>query len=226
MPAMKDKIFAVIDTNVIVSALLSSNLESNPVRVFRAIVQERVVPLYNDEILEEYRSVLSRPKFHLDLPLIETVIKAIVTDGLNIDRTLAAGIDFTDPKDIVFYEVALSVEDSCYWQYKAFPCKTIHCHPCRNGSYLGSKVISGRGSSAHLILCTFASQKQMSLPGEPQGSILGGRFQFYSPTIAHPFHRRPPCAPSSLRRLRSARLTAAIIHRTKNLYKSFLISAN
>ena len=115
MPAMKDKIFAVIDTNVIVSALLSSNLESNPVRVFRAIVQERVVPLYNDEILEEYRSVLSRPKFHLDLPLIETVIKAIVTDGLNIDRTLAAGIDFTDPKDtkdIVFYEVALSVEDS------------------------------------------------------------------------------------------------------------------
>ena len=66
MPAMKDKIFAVIDTNVIVSALLSSNLESNPVKVFRAIVQERIVPLYNDEILEEYKSVLSRPKFHLN----------------------------------------------------------------------------------------------------------------------------------------------------------------
>ena len=68
---MKDKIFAVIDTNVIVSALLSSNLESNPVKVFRAIVQERIVPLYNDEILEEYKSVLSRPKFHLNLSLIE-----------------------------------------------------------------------------------------------------------------------------------------------------------
>ena len=87
MPAMKDKIFAVIDTNVIVSALLSSNLESNPVKVFRAIVQERIVPLYNDEILEEYKSVLSRPKFHLNHSLIETVIKAIITDGLNIDRT-------------------------------------------------------------------------------------------------------------------------------------------
>ena len=71
MPAMKDKIFAVIDTNVIVSALISSNLESNPVKVFRAIVQERIVPLFNDEILEEYKSVLSRSKFHLDLPLIE-----------------------------------------------------------------------------------------------------------------------------------------------------------
>ena len=104
MPAMKDKIFAVIDTNVIVSALLSSNLESNPVKVFRAIVQERIVPLYNDEILEEYKSVLSRPKF--------TVIKAIITDGLNIDRTPTADIEFPDPKDIVFYEIALSVEDS------------------------------------------------------------------------------------------------------------------
>ena len=112
MPAMKDKIFAVIDTNVIVSALLSSNLESNPVKVFRAIVQERIVPLYNDEILEEYKSVLSRPKFHLNHSLIETVIKAIITDGLNIDRTPAADIEFPDPKDIVFYEVALSVEDS------------------------------------------------------------------------------------------------------------------
>ena len=112
MPAMKDKIFAVIDTNVIVSALLSGNLESNPVKVFRAIVQEQIVPLYNDEILEEYRCVLSRPKFHLDLPLIDTVIKAIIADGLNIDRTPATDIDFPDPKDIVFYEVALSVEDS------------------------------------------------------------------------------------------------------------------
>ena len=75
-------------------------------------MQERIVPLYNDEILEEYKSVLSRPKFHLNLSLIETVIKAIITDGLNIDRTPAADIEFPDPKDLVFYEVALSVEDS------------------------------------------------------------------------------------------------------------------
>ncbi len=75
-------------------------------------MQERIVPLYNDEILEEYKSVLSRPKFHLNLSLIETVIKAIITDGLNIDRTPAADIEFPDPKDLVFYEIALSVEDS------------------------------------------------------------------------------------------------------------------
>lgn len=131
MLAMEDKIFAVIDTNVIVSALLSGNLESNPVKVFRAIMQERIVPLYNDEILEEYRCVLSRSKFHLDLPLIETVIKAIITDGLNIDRTPAADINFPDPKDIVFYEVALSVEDSYLvtGNIKHFPVKPFVVTP-------------------------------------------------------------------------------------------------
>ena len=79
---MSDKIFAVVDTNVLVSALISKSIDSNPMKVFRAIVTERIVPLYNDEILQEYRSVLSREKFHLDKTLIETVLKAIVTDGL------------------------------------------------------------------------------------------------------------------------------------------------
>ena len=131
MPAMKDRFFAVIDTNVIISALLSSNLESNPAKVFHAIVQERIVPLYNDEILEEYRCVLSRPKFHLDPSLIETVIKAIVADGLDIDRTPATDIDFPDSKDIVFYEVALSVEDSYLvtGNIKHFPVKPFVVTP-------------------------------------------------------------------------------------------------
>lgn len=82
MPEMKDKFFAVIDTNVIVSALISKNLDSNPGKVFRAIVQERIIPFFNDEILAEYRCVLSRPKFHLAPALIETVLKAIIVDGI------------------------------------------------------------------------------------------------------------------------------------------------
>ena len=35
---MENKLYAVIDTNIIVSALISSNLDSNPVKVFRAII--------------------------------------------------------------------------------------------------------------------------------------------------------------------------------------------
>ena len=105
---MSDKIFAVVDTNVLVSALISKSIDSNPMKVFRAIVTEQIVPLYNDEILlQEYQSVLSREKFHLDKTLIETVLKAIVTDGLCLDRTPAVDVEFPDPKDVVFYEIAL-----------------------------------------------------------------------------------------------------------------------
>lgn len=109
---MEGKIYAVIDTNVIVSALISKSLESNPLKVFRAIFQNRIVPLYNDEILDEYRTVLSRSKFRLDKSMIETVLKAVAVDGLSMDRTPADDVDFPDLKDIVFYEVALSKEDS------------------------------------------------------------------------------------------------------------------
>ena len=86
---MEDRFYAVIDTNVIVSAVISKNLESNPAKIIRAIVQDRIVPLFNDEILDEYREVLSRPKFHLAQAQIDMVLKAIVTDGLNLDRTSA-----------------------------------------------------------------------------------------------------------------------------------------
>lgn len=136
---MKDKFFAVIDTNVIVSALISKNIDSDPGKVFRAIVQERIVPLYNDEILEEYRCVLSRPKFHLAPALIETVLKAIIVDGLNSDRVPATGIDFPDPKDIVFYEIAISKENAYLvtGNIKHFPVRSFIVSPAEMMEILG-----------------------------------------------------------------------------------------
>lgn len=138
-PEMKDKFFAVIDTNVIVSALISKNIDSNPGKVFRAIVQERIVPLYNDEILAEYRCVLSRPKFHLAPALIETVLKAIIVDGLNLDRVPATGIDFPDPKDIVFYEIAISKENAYLvtGNIKHFPVRSFIVSPAEMVELLG-----------------------------------------------------------------------------------------
>lgn len=136
---MKDKFLAVIDTNVIVSALISKNIDSNPGKVFRAIVQERIVPLYNDEILAEYRCVLSRPKFHLASALIETVLKAIIVDGLNLDRVPATGIDFPDPKDIVFYEIAISKENAYLvtGNIKHFPVRSFIVTPAEMVELLG-----------------------------------------------------------------------------------------
>ena len=53
--------YAVIDTNVLVSALLKS--ASIPGIVARESLEGQIIPLLNDEIIAEYRAVLSRPKF-------------------------------------------------------------------------------------------------------------------------------------------------------------------
>ena len=53
--------FAVIDTNVVVSALL--NHSSTPGKVLEEALVGRIIPLLHDEILDEYDDVLRRPKF-------------------------------------------------------------------------------------------------------------------------------------------------------------------
>ena len=52
---------AVIDTNVLVSGLLSP--AGNEALILLAIHQGLVHPCFSDEILEEYAAVLARPKF-------------------------------------------------------------------------------------------------------------------------------------------------------------------
>ena len=45
---------AVIDTNVLVSALFSFSGNSNPSIIIRKIIDGDITPLYNEEILAEY----------------------------------------------------------------------------------------------------------------------------------------------------------------------------
>ena len=108
----KNNIYAVIDTNVIVSALISSNDKSNPTVIVRAVLRGEIKPVYNDEIISEYIEVLSRDKFHIQKSDIDLVISHIIKIGLKVERTEAVEEAFPDPKDVVFYEVALSKEDS------------------------------------------------------------------------------------------------------------------
>ena len=49
-------IYAVIDTNVFVSALFSKNINVATVKVLDAIFQGKIVPLYNDEITVPIRN--------------------------------------------------------------------------------------------------------------------------------------------------------------------------
>ena len=55
-------IFAVFDTNVLIAALLSKHADSATVQVVNAIADNRIIPLYNYDILAEYDEVLHREK--------------------------------------------------------------------------------------------------------------------------------------------------------------------
>ena len=56
-------VYAVIDTNVMVSAMLSSHDDAATVRVVEKLFTGEIIPLYCTEILDEYYDVLHRDKF-------------------------------------------------------------------------------------------------------------------------------------------------------------------
>ena len=105
------KIYAVIDTNVIVSALLSCHQDSATVKILDHLYDRTIIPVYNDEILNEYAVVLRRPKFKFSEVTINATLEAIKKGGMRSDR-IRTNENLPDPKDVVFYEVTLSVEDS------------------------------------------------------------------------------------------------------------------
>lgn len=105
------KYHAVIDTNVLVSSMLTRFSDSPVVKVVSAIRNKTLIPMYNNDILAEYSTVLNRERFHFDKQLVDQTISLIVQNGINCDRAPISEV-FPDPDDIVFYEVALSRDDS------------------------------------------------------------------------------------------------------------------
>ena len=108
----KAKLYAVIDTNVIVSSFFSLDGTSNPAIVIGAVLSGAITPLYNDEILREYIDVLARPKFPFSKSQIEEVIAFFKDFGLDTKRTKATDEAFSDSDDIVFYEVMMTIGDA------------------------------------------------------------------------------------------------------------------
>jgi len=123
-------IYAVIDTNVIVSAYITKNLMAATSRVWAAVLQGKIVPVYSDEIIDEYTEVLRRKKFDIPEHLIKWAIDRILMNGIHGER-VPSQEDFPDPKDVVFYEVALSNEDAYLvtGNKKHFPNKPIVVTP-------------------------------------------------------------------------------------------------
>lgn len=107
----KMKFLTIIDTNVIVSAFLSRHNDSATVLFLDYLFKGTITPIYNDEILNEYSTVLTRSKFKIAKEKIDAVLTEIKTKGIHSER-INSGETLPDDKDLVFYEVALSKEDS------------------------------------------------------------------------------------------------------------------
>ena len=104
-------VYAVIDTNIFVSALITHNSNASTARVLENLLLHRIIPLYNDDIIKEYDEVLHRAKFKLSEEQISTVIEHVKENGIDSSRFPYAG-EMPDEDDRVFYEICLSKEDS------------------------------------------------------------------------------------------------------------------
>ncbi len=103
------KYYAVIDTNVVVSAMLKWN--SVPGAILELAIDGPIIPVLNDEILREYQEVLLRPKFHFTNRIVSEVISAIKSRAIFSDEE-ETDIDLPDPKDRVFYAVVMEQRKS------------------------------------------------------------------------------------------------------------------
>ena len=117
--------YATIDTNVVVSSLLKPG--SIPDIILEYIRKGIIIPLLNNEILNEYKEVLNRNNFDFSSYEIETKLEMICKNAifLNREKTIEK---FIDNNDIVFYEIVMSAR-SIYDAYlitgnkKHFPSK-------------------------------------------------------------------------------------------------------
>lgn len=96
--------FAVLDTNVLVSALLSKN--SVPAEILDEAASGCIVPLYSDEILAEYEDVLHRKKFPFTAREVRDLIEAIKSRGVPVEAGPVNAV-LPDLDDVVFYAVVM-----------------------------------------------------------------------------------------------------------------------
>ena len=123
--------YAVLDTNVLVSAMLKSG--SVPDKIAAEALYGDIIPVLNDEILAEYEDVLRRPRFKFDERAVRVFLdelkrRAVYLDAGPIDEVLP------NPKDVVFYAVLMEKrkEEEAYLvtgNLKHFPIRTYIVTP-------------------------------------------------------------------------------------------------
>ncbi len=102
--------YAVIDTNVLVSALMSRHDDAATVQVVDKLFSGEIIPLFSQDILNEYNEVLRRRKFGFSEDIIQYLISGIEEYGEWVIPAPSGEI-LPDMKDLPFYEVVLERQD-------------------------------------------------------------------------------------------------------------------
>ena len=79
---------------------------SNPGVILEFALRGIIIPVLNEEIIREYRTVLMRPKFHLTAEIVNDLIQTLEYYGEYIEPE-RLDIKLPDPKDVIFYEVVM-----------------------------------------------------------------------------------------------------------------------
>ena len=125
------KYYAVLDTNVLVSAMLKTG--SVPGHVVAEALQGDIIPVLNGDILTEYEDVLNRPKFRFDKRAVKVLLDELKKRAVYSDYGLIED-EIPDPKDVIFYAVLMEKrkEDDAYLvtgNLKHFPLRTYIVTP-------------------------------------------------------------------------------------------------
>ena len=93
----------VLDTNVLVSALLSP--EGPPARVLDLVTSGQVLLLFGEPILREYERVLRRRRFRIDAETVTELLGGLDAPAEHIPA-LPSGPQLPDPDDTKFLDCA------------------------------------------------------------------------------------------------------------------------
>lgn len=101
---VKNKLLAVLDTNVLVSALWTPN--GKAANILQKVISGDLQLCHNYQILTEYREVLLRPKFKFKEWQVNFLLETIEKDGISVIAKTLSNVKFVDESDRIFYEVA------------------------------------------------------------------------------------------------------------------------
>ncbi len=98
----------VLDTNVLVSGLLSEN--GPPGQILDLLLSSQLILVFDNPILSEYMEVLARPKFNFDSVIVSGVFKVLEKEGVLISTPPPWPHTLPDPDDEIFLAVAKESE--------------------------------------------------------------------------------------------------------------------